>query len=263
MCAKQQTITFRKIVPIVTKKVQNLYLLHSFVRTTLTIDSKPTIQSKDIMAVIGDNEEVTTEIPLSPQPEVPPATAQQQEQAAFAQAANVPTDEERVIIDDGDEEVDELLDELEEPTEAELAVRKLRQSTNKLTNALKSVGSDIDSKFRVREQVRSVDSQLGVSQTAQTAASKLGGLWSQLQISEKTQALMNQDSVKDMSYSISNTIEKTGIIDAAKRGRTEVQNLDQEHHISSKAAGVLGSGIDWFATTLQKTSSGDGGQGER
>jgi hypothetical protein len=142
-------------------------------------------------------------------------------------------------------------------------VRKLRQSTNKLTNALKSVGSDIDSKFRVREQVRSVDSQLGVSQTAQTAASKLGGLWSQLQISEKTQALMNQDSVKDMSYSISNTIEKTGIIDAAKRGRTEVQNLDQEHHISSKAAGVLGSGIDWFATTLQKTSSGDGGQGER
>ncbi len=218
------------------------------------------------MTMIDDNAEMTTEVPLSPQP-----TAQQLEQQAFAQASNgtttMPTAD--VVVEDvnenSEEEVDELLDELEEPTEAELAVRKLRQSTNKLTNALQSVGSDIDSKFRIRQQVRSVDSQLGVSETVETAASKIGGLWNKLQIGEKTQQLMNQDKVKDVSYSVSNTIEKIGIIDMAKRGKTEALNLDQQHQISTKAAGVLGSGIDWVASTLEKASSkgGQDAQGDK
>jgi hypothetical protein len=217
------------------------------------------------MAVINNEEEVTTEIPLSS-----PTATTTTEQQAFAQAASttntLPTSAsgERVVVEDvhdSDEEVDELLDELQEPTEAELAVRKLRQSTHKLTTALKSVGSDIDSKFHVTEQVRSVDSQLGVTQTAQSAASKIGSLWNQLQIGEKTQALMNQDAVKDVSYTISNTIEKTGIVDVARKGKDQVLDLDQEHHISSRAAGVLGGGLDWVANTIQKTTSGDAGTG--
>lgn len=220
------------------------------------------------MAIIGD-EDATTDIPLSP----PGGTGEKKEETtpkeedvrvSFQQTEQV-ADTEVVAGDnnDGIGDVDDLLDELEEPTEAEVAVAKLKQSTRNLTNALKSVGTGLDSKFKVTEQAKSVDSHLGVTQTVQSAASAIGGLWNNLQIGEKTQNLLNQDSVKDVSHTITDTFEKTGIKDAVIRGTTEIKNLDEEHHLSTKAAGTLAYGLDWVTGTLQTTASAEEDEGQK
>lgn len=151
--------------------------------------------------------------------------------------------------------VDELLDDLEqaEPSEAQIAVSKLKESTHKLTSALKTVGSDIDSKFNIVDQARSVDSQLGVSKTVVSATTSLGNLFGFA--AERAKNILNQDAVKNVSSSLNETLEKTGIKNVVGRGMREVQTLDEEHKVSVHAVGALNSGIDWMANTLQASSS--------
>ena len=203
------------------------------------------------MTVIESNEEVIFETPLAP--------------VASATTAATATSDTTTSADEiGEEntaseepEVDELLDELEqpEPSETDIAVSKLKESTIKLTSALKSVGSDIDSKFHIVDQARSVDSQFGVSKTVGSATASIGNLLGSLHLVEKAHFMMNQDAVKNVSNTLNDTLEKTGIKGVVGRGVKEVQTLDGEHKVSAKAVGALNSGIDWVAGTLQGSSS--------
>jgi len=200
------------------------------------------------MTVIESNEEVFFEAPLSPVASAATATSDTTSSANEKGEENTASEE---------PEVDELLDELEqpEPSETEIAVSRLKESTNKLTSALKSVGSDIDSKFGIVDQARSVDSQLGVSKTVGSATASIGSLLGSLNLVERAQFLMNQDAVKSVSNTLNDTLEKTGIKGVVGRGVKEVQTLDGEHKVSIKAVGALNSGIDWVAGTLQASSS--------
>ena len=204
------------------------------------------------MTVIESNEEVIFETPLAP---VASATT-----AATATGTGTTTSadekgEENTASEEP--EVDELLDELEqpEPSETDIAVSKLKESTIKLTSALKSVGSDIDSKFHIVDQARSVDSQFGVSKTVGSATASIGNLLGSLHLVEKAHFMMNQDAVKNVSNTLNDTLEKTGIKGVVGRGVKEVQTLDGEHKVSAKAVGALNSGIDWVAVTLQGSTA--------
>ena len=186
----------------------------------------------------AEDDKMTTEIPLSPE-----------------------KNQETENTDGNDSDVDELLDELHQPTEAELAVQQLKESTSKLTNAIRSVGSDIDSKLHITDGARTVDSQLGVSKTVSNTASTIGSLWNKLGINEKAQNLMNQETVKNVSNQIGDTIDKTGIKDVLSQKTREIQELDEEHKISTKAAGTVSAGIDWVAGVLQTSSDNERAQG--
>jgi len=155
------------------------------------------------MSISDDiNEEMTSEISLSPGVSitanatslppiaVPPPIASPIAAAVVTATVTPPTTNVNGDGDGSDKDqiqdhsskekgVDELLDDLEqaEPSEAQIAVSKLKESTHKLTSALKTVGSDIDSKFNIVDQARSVDSQLGVSKTVVSATTSLGNLF--------------------------------------------------------------------------------------
>lgn len=135
-----------------------------------------------------------------------------------------------------------------------MAVDHLKDSTVKLTTALRNVGSDIDSKFNLSEQARSVDSQIGVGRTLSSATKSIGSFWNTLNIQEKAKDILNQDSVRNLSCALDETLEKAGVKSAVKQGVREVQTLDEQHKISVKAIGALSTGIDWMANTLQTSS---------
>lgn len=213
------------------------------------------------MSIADDKDEMKTEIPLSPASAVPSTNPVPSPIATVA--ATPPRINDQKVIDETQEQgsdekdVDSLLDDLEqaEPSEAEIAVSKLKESTFKLTSALKTVGSDIDSKYNIVDQARSVDSQLGVSKTVVSATTSIGNLWGSMRFGEKAMGIMNQDAVKNVSSSLNNTFEKTGIKNVVGRGVREVQTLDDQHKVSVQAVGALNSGIDWMANTLQSSTS--------
>jgi ElaB/YqjD/DUF883 family membrane-anchored ribosome-binding protein len=209
------------------------------------------------MSVSEDNDETTTDVPLSPI-----STAVRTENAAtYDIPAEQTTGTCTAITDKNDSELNDLLDELEENqrSETELAVDNLKESTNKLTTALRNVGSDIDSKFNLSEQARSVDSQLGVSRTLSSATKSIGSLWNTLKIQEKAKDILNQDSVRNISHALDETLEKAGVKSAVRQGVREVQTLDEQHKISVKAIGAVSSSIDWVANTLQISSDNERG----
>mmetsp|Transcript_22767 Transcript_22767/g.33725 ORF Transcript_22767/g.33725 Transcript_22767/m.33725 type:complete len:218 (+) Transcript_22767:97-750(+) len=200
------------------------------------------------MTVIESNEEIISEAPLSPVASATTAATINTTTSADAKGQENTASEET--------EVDELLDELEqaEPSESDIAVSKLKESTNKLTSAIKSVGSDLDNKFHIIDHARSVDSQFSVSKTVGSATATIGNLLGSLQLGEKANFVMNQDAVKNVSNTLNDTLEKTGIKGVVGRGVKEVQTLDEEHKVSGMAVGALTSGIDWVAGTLEASS---------
>eukprot|EP01083_Nonionella_stella_P076676 209066_1 len=206
------------------------------------------------MAQTGDINEAVTDIPLSPQP-VPgnqesfPGTQHQDENTA---SSDDNLDEDGRNNDEDD--VNELLDELEEPSETDVAVKQLRQSTINLTTAIKSMGSDIDTKLNVSGQARDIDSTFGITRTVSSTASSIGSLWNQLQISEKASSLVNNDIVRNASSSINGTLNQSGVKDVWNSETQKLKNLDQEHKISTTAVGTVASGLDWVAGKLQSTS---------
>mmetsp|Transcript_3071 Transcript_3071/g.5726 ORF Transcript_3071/g.5726 Transcript_3071/m.5726 type:complete len:206 (+) Transcript_3071:289-906(+) len=201
------------------------------------------------MSIAEDNDETTTEVPLSP-----PSTS-----------ARTTITDQTAVQDKNDSDVNDLLDELEEKprSETELAVENLKESTNKLTTALRNVGTDIDSKFNLTEQARSVDSQLGVSRTLSSATKSIGSLWNTLNLPERTRDLMNQDSVRNISHALDDTLEKTGVKGAVRQGVREVQTLDEQHKIAAKAIGAVSTGISWVANNLQVSSDQERAQQEQ
>ena len=91
--------------------------------------------------------------------------------------------------DDGNEDVDALLNEIEEPSEQQEALLKLRKSTSRLTSALKIASSDIDSKLNISASAKNVDQTLGVTQ----AAHAIGGWFSSLNVGQKAQDLCQRN----------------------------------------------------------------------
>lgn len=183
-------------------------------------------------------EEMTDEIPLEP---ATPRTNTNQE--------------------DNDDEVDALLDELKEPTEQDVAVERLVESTNNLKSAILSVSSDIDSKLEISQKARSVDENLGVSKTASSAAFAVGSFLSKLQLREKAAGVVNSDAVRSISSTVNTTLEKTGVKDAVASGTNKVKQIDEQHSISTKTAQGIAGGVDWVTKNLNhvagKTKSQD------
>lgn len=197
-----------------------------------------------------ENDDDTSEIPLSP---LSNTNTNVSGSGRGQQQTDETTNNDRAS---NDSELDDLLDELEESnrSETEVAVESLKDSANKLSMALRNVGSDIDSKFNISQQARSVDSQLGVSRTLSSATGSIVNFLNQLKIDEKARGILNQDSVRNISHSVDESLEKTGVKDAVIRGVHEVKALDDQHKISVKAISAFSSGIDWVANTLQASS---------
>jgi len=163
--------------------------------------------------------------------------------------------------EDDDDEVNALLDELKEPTEQEIAVQKLRESTGKLAYAIKNVSSDIDTKLELSERAKGVDESLGLSRSASSAASAVGSFWSSLQVKERAQNVAESETVKKLSSSINQTLETTGVKSAVESGSQTIKNLDDQHKISTNAVGALADGVGWFAKSLNDVV-GTGNQGD-
>jgi len=176
------------------------------------------------------NDDMTDEIPL----DTPSST----------QATNL-TEEE--------DEVDALLDELHEPTQQEEAVEKLKQSTLNLTSAIQNVSTDIDSKLGVTEKARNVDANLGISATASSTVSAVNSFLGRLQIKQRAFDVVNSESVRNLSETVNDTLEKTGVKGAVADGTQKMKSLDDEHKISSMTADAIAGGVDWVANSLNGT----------
>mmetsp|Transcript_1883 Transcript_1883/g.2236 ORF Transcript_1883/g.2236 Transcript_1883/m.2236 type:complete len:225 (+) Transcript_1883:3-677(+) len=215
------------------------------------------------MASSLDLDEEVTDVPLSPTPATP-ATATATPSASIPNetipAMTTNTNENDPLTPPGGEaskneeedlNVDELLDELEEPTETDIAVKELKESTLKLTSAIKSVGSDIDHRLNITESARGLDSQLGVTRTVSSTASSIGRLWGDLQITERASSLVNNDVVKGASETMRGTLETTGVKGVWESQSQKLKNLDQEHHLSTTAVGTLSSGMNWLTGQIK------------
>lgn len=152
--------------------------------------------------------------------------------------------------DDGNEDVDTLLNEIEGHSEEEEAFLKLRKSTSRLTSALKSVSSDIDSKLSISASAKNVDQTLGVTQAAQA----IGGWFSSLNVGQKAQDLVPQESVKQATASITDTLERTGVKDVWVKETKRVQSFDKEHRISSQTMEAVATGLDWVTKNVSKNN---------
>ena len=150
--------------------------------------------------------------------------------------------------DKGADDVDALLDELQQPSEQEEAMLKLRQSTSRLTSAIKTVSSDIDSKLNITASAKNVDQTLGVTQAAQA----LGGWFTSLNVGQKAQDLVPKETVKQASTTITDTLETTGVKDVWKNETKRVQSFDKEHRISSQTMEAVATGLDWVTNNLNK-----------
>lgn len=174
---------------------------------------------------------------------------------------------------EGDQDVQDLLHELEEQEldETQKAVHKLKESTDKLTHAIKSVSSDIDSKFKITDQAKHLDSQFKLSDQAKSVDAKLDlrskvsavTSWittSSQQVNEQVHKVMNREDVQKVSHDVVDFVDKnatcTGIKDAVVNASREVKHYEEEHHVTAKAVGVVSSGIDWVTNTLSSVSSG-------
>ncbi len=208
-----------------------------------------------------DLDEEVTDVPLSPTPTTTaPATPSIPITNTPKPTMDTNTNESDPLTPPGGEtskneeeelNVDELLDELEEPTETDIAVKELKESTLNLASAIKSVGSDIDHRLNITESARGLDSQLGVTRTVSSTASSIGKLWGDLQITERASSLVNNDIVKGASETMRGTLETTGVKGVWDNQSQRLKSLDQEHKISTTAAGTLSSGMNWLTGQIQ------------
>ncbi len=177
-------------------------------------------------------DEMTDEIPLDPPTQTTSAST------------STPTEE--------DDEVDALLDELHEPSQQEVAVEKLKESTLKLGSAIQNVSTDIDSKLGVTQKARDVDANLGygISSTASSTVSAVGSFLGSLKIKQRAFDVVNSETVKNLSETVTDTLEKTGVKGAVVDGTQKIKSLDDEHKISSMAADAIAGGVDWVANGL-------------
>lgn len=153
-----------------------------------------------------------------------------------------------------DDEVDALLDELQQPTEQDVAVKKLVQSTNNLKSAILNVSSDIDSKLEISQKAKNIDENLGVSKTASSAVFAVGNFLGKLQLKERAVGVANSDTVKNLSSTVNNTLEKTGVKGAVVEGANKIKQIDEQHSISTKTASGIAGGVDWVANSLNSVS---------
>jgi molecular chaperone GrpE (heat shock protein) len=153
-----------------------------------------------------------------------------------------------------EDEVNALLDELKEPTEQELAIERLKQSTSKLQSAIKNVSQDIDSKLAISEKAKNVDSNFGISKTATSTASTIGSFFKQLQLKERVLDVANNESVRNLSTTVQDTLEKTGVKSAVVDGSQKIKSLDEEHKITTMTAEAIAGGVDWVAQSLNNVT---------
>ncbi len=186
----------------------------------------------------SSSDAMTDEIPLN-------SPHQSQADASSSEPASEPPKE-----DTDDDEVNALLDDLHEPTEQEIALSNLKQSTSKLQSAILNVSSDIDAKLGIQEKARNVDANFGLSEKASSTITAVGSLWNQLQIKERALDVANSETVRSMQYGVSDTLEKTGVNAAVVDGTQKLKSLDEEHKISTMTVGAIAGGIDWVAKSL-------------
>jgi|EP01083_Nonionella_stella_P004969 hypothetical protein len=183
-------------------------------------------------------------------------TASTDEMTDEISLGTVPVTTTNTNTDEDHDEVNALLDELKEPTEQEMAVEKLKKSTSALTSALKNVSTDIDSKLAISEKAKNVDSNFGITKTASSTASSIGSFFNKLQIKERALDIANSETVRNLSHSVTDTLEKTGVTGAVADGTQKIKKLDEDHKITTLTAETLADGVDWVAQNLNRVASG-------
>ena len=184
-------------------------------------------------------DEMTDEIPLEETSATPTATA------------DIVTDENNKNDNDENDDVNALLDELkQQPSEEEIAVENLKKSTSRLKDAIFNVSSDIDAKLGIVQTAKHVDENLGIRRTASSTASAVGSLWNKLHLKEKAMDVVNSDAVRNISHSLSDTLEHTGVKTAVADGSQRIKRLDEEHKITSFTAKTIAGGVDWVTMGL-------------
>ena len=198
-------------------------------------------------------DEMTDEIPLDSPTPTPAATE-----------TETATNNDIINEDNDDDEVNALLDDLHQPSEQEIALTNLKKSTSKLHSAILNVSSDIDSKISISEKAKNVDANFGISNKASSTFSAVGSLFTKLQIKQRAMDVANSETVRNIQYGVSDTLEKSGVNDLVVGGTQTLKNLDEEHQISTTTVDVLAGGMDWVAKSLNQVTgkSGDDDNGK-
>lgn len=205
---------------------------------------------------------MTEEIPLDSNPPTPADSNANSTTAAEEAAAAVPLASTSDLNEEDDEEVNALLDELHEPNEQEIALEKLKQSTSNLKSALFNVSTDIDSKLAISEKAKNFDQNLGLSKTATSTAFAVGSFLGKLQLRQRASNIANSDTVKNITNTVTETLDKTGVTEAVVDGTKKIKNLDEEHKISSVTAGTIAGGVNWVAQGLNSVVGKSASQDE-
>ena len=163
--------------------------------------------------------------------------------------------------DNDDDEVNALLDDLEShqlPTEQEIALSKLKQSTSKLQSAILNISTDIDSKLKIQEKAKNIDSNFGLSQKASSTFSTVHSILDKLQIKQTAMDVANSETVRNVQYNVSDTLEHMGVNAVLKDGTQKLKNFDEEHRFSTMTVDALSGGMDWVAKSLNHVVGGSG-----
>jgi len=140
--------------------------------------------------------------------------------------------------------------------EQQEAAHKLRRSTTRFASALKTASEDLDSKYGISASAKGIDQTFGVSQTAQVVERWLSKC--SLKVGEKAKELVptgTDESVQQVSTSITETLEKTGVTDVWNKETTRVHKFDKEHRISTQTMEAVATGFDWVASNIPSSKS--------
>jgi len=141
--------------------------------------------------------------------------------------------------------------------EQQEAAHKLRRSTTRFASALKTASEDLDTKYGISASAKGIDQTFGVSQTAHVVGSCFSK-WSS-KVGEKAKALVPtgtvDESVQQVSTSLTETLEKTGVTEVWNKETTRVHQFDKEHRISTQTMEAVATGFDWVASTIPSSKS--------
>jgi len=80
-----------------------------------------------------------------------------------------------------------------------------------------------------------------------------------LKVGEKAKELVPtgtvDESVQQVSTSITETLEKTGVTEVWNKETTRVHQFDKEHRISTQTMEAVATGFDWVASTIPSSKS--------
>mmetsp|Transcript_50451 Transcript_50451/g.57133 ORF Transcript_50451/g.57133 Transcript_50451/m.57133 type:complete len:220 (-) Transcript_50451:112-771(-) len=164
-----------------------------------------------------------------------------------------------------DADFDDLLDNdlPQEPSlddrddEQHEAAHKLRQSTTRFASALKTASEDLDTKYGISASAKGIDQTFGVSHTAHVVGNCFSK-WSS-KAREKAKALVPtgtvDESVQQVSTSLTETLEKTGVTEVWNKETTRVHQFDKEHRITTQTMEAVATGFDWVASTIPSSKS--------